>query len=139
MPADFVIDVHAGVVFTKGAGVLGRDDVLQHNARLIAHPDFRPQFSQLMDVSAVSKIEISVKELEQLTIPTVFERTSRRAILVASDLQYGVGRMTEVFSEMNGQTGVRVFRDAQEAFAFLGIDGVPPADAFTRLVSLSHA
>src|SRR5262245_50507244 len=111
MPADFVIDVRAGVVFTKGAGVLRREDVLQHNERLIAHTDFRRHFSQLMDVSAVSKIEISVKELEQLTIPIAFERTSRRAILVSSDLQYGVGRMTEAFGEMNGQTGLRVFRD----------------------------
>jgi hypothetical protein len=79
-----------------------------------------------VDVRAVSKIDLSVEDLEQLTTPTLFERTSRRAILVSSDLQFGVGRMAEAFSEMRGRTRVRVFRDAQEAFAFLGIGGVPP-------------
>jgi len=139
MPADFVIDVKLGVVFSKASGVLRHDEAWHHQARLVAHPDFRPHFSQLLDAREVVKVELTVEDLAQLTAPTVFDLTSRRVILVSSDLQYGISRMYETFSELKGETGFRIFRDAREAFAFLGIEGVPPADAYTHLVSFRYS
>ena len=138
MPADFLIDVRAGVVFTKGVGVLRREDVLELQERLVAHPDFRPHFSQLVDSRDVSQVELSVEDLSELTAGTAFNSTSKRAMLVPSDVQFGISRIYQTYSELKGHTGFRVFRDTQKAFDYLGIDGVPPAEAFTRLVSPSR-
>jgi hypothetical protein len=135
MPADFIIDVQAGVVFTKAVGDLVLADMWGHRERLLAHPDFRPELNQLMDLRECSPLQLTADQILQIARPRVYSDNSRRALLVSSDLQYGLSRMFETFNELNGDTNVRVFRDERQALDFLGIDAMPPSTAFVRLAS----
>jgi hypothetical protein len=135
MPADFIIDLERGVVFTKAVGDLVPADMWGHRERLLAHPDFRPELNQLMDLRDCSPTLLTAEQLLQLARPRVYSVASRRALLVSSDLQYGLSRMFETYCELEGETFTRVFRSEQEALDFLGITAVPPRAAFALLAS----
>ena len=56
-------------------------------------PDFDRSFSQLLDVTHVTGVELSAAEdVRTLARKTIFSPYSRRAILVTSDLKFGLAR-----------------------------------------------
>ena len=61
MPADYVIDCVLKAVFTRGWGRLSDDDLVDYQGRLNADPDFKPDFSQLVDLSGVEHLAISAE------------------------------------------------------------------------------
>ena len=107
-----------GVVFTKLTGTLRREELWDHRKQIQAHPDFRTNLQQWIDMRELTVVALSAKDIARFAgSETVFSQGSRRAILVASDMQYGLGRMFETYAPGNFQ----LFREAQEACSFLGI------------------
>jgi len=53
--------------------------------------------------------------VRRLAQRAIFSSNSRRAILVGSDLAFGLARMFVIFRESLGEKGVRVFHDLEEA------------------------
>ena len=50
---------------------------------------------------------------------TVLSGESRRAILVNNDLKCGLALMFEVFRDIRGEKGIRVFRNLDDARAWV--------------------
>jgi hypothetical protein len=115
MPATYEIDKERRLVVSTATGPFAMADGLAHQERLRKDPDFDPGFSQLMDLTAVTEYEIGVAEIQVLAQRGLFSSVSRRAIVVQSDLGYGLARMFEMFRENAGELGIRVFRDREEA------------------------
>jgi hypothetical protein len=90
-------------------------DALAHRENLRKNPDFDPSFSQLVDLSHVTKIEFSREDVEPFAQDTIFSPDSRRAALAAGDHAYGLARMFEMLREFKGEEGVRAFRNLDEA------------------------
>jgi hypothetical protein len=83
--------------------------------KLPKDPDFDPRFSQLFDVTHVTDVQLTAEDVRALARATVFSPDSRRAILVDTDLKFGLARMFEVLRDTMGERGVRVFRNLDDA------------------------
>ncbi len=95
-----------------------------HQDKLLNDPDFVPDFSQLMDFTHVTEVALTSEDLRRIADRSIFSPDSRRAILVSSDLVFGLSRMFEIFRDILGEKGIRVFRNLEEALErVLGKDG----------------
>jgi hypothetical protein len=119
MPAYYNIDKERRLVMSTGSGVLTMTDALAHQEDLLKDPDFSPRFSQLMDLTQVTKVEFGTEDLRRLAQRSIFSPDSRRAILVSSDVVFGLSRMFEIFRETLGETGIRVFRNLDDALEWV--------------------
>jgi hypothetical protein len=135
MPADFFIDARQGMVYSKATGVFGRVEAMDHMARLLRHPDFRPEFNQLADFREITKLALSNAEVKDLARQTVFGANSKRAFVVASDLQFGLSRMFGTFREMAGEPGLMTFKSMAEALSWLSLSAEPDPKLFILLNS----
>lgn len=133
MPADFHIETGRKMVFSKAVGVLGLAEVLDHMERLLAHPDFRPEFNQLMDFREVTEMTLSHAEIRQLALRTIFSPTSMRAFVVKGDLQFGIGRMFTTYREFEGEIGIVIFKEMKDALAWLSLEAEPDSAMFAGL------
>jgi hypothetical protein len=115
MSAFYTIDKERRLVMTSGAGPLTKEDVLGHMERLSADPDFEPDFCQLADFRYVTDTQFGPEEVRQFAQRDIYSPCARRALLVKDDLQFGLARMFEIHRELRGETGIRVFRDYDEA------------------------
>ena len=115
MPAFYKVDKERHLVMSSASGVVTFADLLAHQEKLLADPDFSPDFSQLWDLVHVTKVELTTEELRRLAGRSIFSSASRRAILASSDLVFGLSRMFEIFRETLGEKGIRVFRNLDDA------------------------
>ena len=115
MPAFYKIDKERKLVMSTGSGVLTLADALAHQEQLLKDPDFSPDFSQLLDFTHITGIELSTEDIQRLARTTIFSANSRRAFLVDSDLKFGLARMFAVFREILGEKGIQVFRNLDDA------------------------
>jgi hypothetical protein len=115
MPFFYKIDKQRRLVMCTAAGVLTKADVLGHQERLLKDPDFDPSFSQLADLRHVTGLDVTAAGMRELTAKTIFSSESRRAVIVSSELAYGLSRMFEIFRESKGERGIRVFRKLEDA------------------------
>jgi len=118
VPAFYFIDKEHRVVMSSGSGVLTREDMVGHQNRLLKDPDFDPGFSQIIDFTNLTRVDVKPEDILFLAERNVFSPRSHRAVLADNDLAFGLARMFEMIREAKGETGVRVFRDREEALAW---------------------
>ena len=118
MPASFTIDVARRTVFSRGWGVLVDDDLRQTQQGVREAPGFEPDFSQLYDFSAVTDIQVTQDALWGMVGNSPFGMRARRAVVVDSEVAFGVGRM---YQQMSGReyATFRIFRDRASALRWL--------------------
>ena len=119
MPAYFKIDKERRLVMSTGAGVFTMTDALAHQENLLKDSDFEPTFSQFWDLTYVTKVDLTSEDLQRLSQRSIFSRDSRRAILVNADLVFGLARMFEIYRDSLGETGIRVFRNLEDALEWV--------------------
>lgn len=121
MPADYIIDVPHGVVLSRGYGEFTAADYQDHMIRLLRDRNFNPEFNQLVDCRAISRMKLTGEQIFALASRSAFAETSRRAFVVASDVQFGLSRMLATHRETSGGQKVMVFREMGAALAWLGL------------------
>jgi hypothetical protein len=120
MPTDYVIDQQRKLVTTTATGVFTAADAFAHQKKLQNDPNFNPHFSQLLDFTSITDVQIDSKSIMQLAQSTVFSAESRRAFVVNSALAFGLARMFGIYREIEkGEEKIRVFKDKDEAMQWL--------------------
>ena len=119
MTITVTIDADLAMVFTHATGKLDVGDVHAHRIGLREHPDYRPGMNHLIDLRE-AKLAPEPAELRHLVSEDPFDGGGRRALLVADDLLYGMGRMYEMLAEQR-RIAFRPFRSLADACAWLGI------------------
>jgi len=119
MPVSVSIDKEKRLAICTAYGVVVNEDGPEIQRQLMAHPDFDPSFSKLLDMTAVTKLEIDAELIRKLAQSTVFHSSSRRAFVAGSDLTYGFSRMFEILLDSRGAGGITVFRTREEALLWL--------------------
>jgi hypothetical protein len=132
MPAFYKIDKERRLVMGIGLGVLTLVDSLAHQEKLLTDPDFERDFSQLMDVTHVTEVELSAEDIRRLALAKVFSDRSRRAILAKNDLQIGLARRFEMVRDGFSEKGMRVSRDLEEALEW-GVLARPCLNVFKSI------
>jgi hypothetical protein len=125
MPLTYRIDQHAGLVVSRGAGLVTDQDVIEKEHALLADPGARSCRFELVDLREVGQFEVSsetMRKLAQMHAETAEGfRKSRVAIIALSDATFGMWRMYQALVEGSG-LDVRVFRETNEARNWLGVD-----------------
>jgi hypothetical protein len=120
MPIQHIIDVERRLVRSRLWDVVTEVDAWSSAASLMDDPAFDPTFAQLSDMRGVTRIEVSPTTIRDLAVMRIFDPAARRALVVASDLQTGVGRMTTSYAE-RGDQQIALFTSVAEAERWLGI------------------
>ena len=124
MPVHYLLDKVRKLVITTASGRVTFAEAKFHQELLKNGPDFQPQFSQLLDATAVTGLDLSSEEAKSLgrTSP-FFSATSRRAWVAPNPFLFGMGRLIATYREIaGGQEQFRVFYDRNEALKWLGLD-----------------
>jgi hypothetical protein len=121
MPTEFTIDPEHRVVVSRGSGVLTHADCLDHLLRMQADPRFNPDFNEIVDCRRFSHMDLSGQQISDLAGRSAFGRETRRAFVVASELQFGLARMFATYRQINGGQEVMVFRDMPSAISWLDL------------------
>jgi hypothetical protein len=119
MPGCYKIDKERRLVMTTGFGVVTRQDLLEHQNKLLADPDFDPTFSQLMDFGHMTKLEVTAADIRFFSERNIFAENARRAIVVGDDVGFGLARMFEMLRDGKGEKGIRVFRRLEDGLEWV--------------------
>ena len=125
MPVSYRIDRERRIVFTEASGVLTDSDVIEFQRRLRDDPEFEPDFRQLADCRAIDEIGMTREGVEEASSRSPFSQGSLRAIIVGSDVAFGMARMFENLRH-EARDEIRVFREEEEARRWLGLDPTSP-------------
>ena len=115
------IDAEKGIVYTTISGPITLAEIKADMAQLATNAAYRPDMPGLMDLRGATAL-LSADETAQLADlikanPRLLNRT-RRALLVGSDLSFGMYRMFESFAA-SGTVEYRVFREENAARAWV--------------------
>jgi hypothetical protein len=117
---EYRYDEDCALLLVTVSGVLSETDFQEAK-----FPDVPVGTVELLDMSAVTKVEISSAEVRRLAEidrsgPT---RIKRMAIVATTEVGFGLARMYQTLSDGEAPaTEVRVFRDSDAARAWLGLD-----------------
>jgi hypothetical protein len=120
MPATYSIDPAKRLVLTNFSGEVHEAEVRTMFMRMADDPAFDPDFSELLDLSAVTDFHISGEELKGISEIDPFSSRARRAFVSPADLLFGVSRMYEGIK--GNQHNIATFRHMAEARHWLELD-----------------
>jgi hypothetical protein len=113
------------------------DDRLLSDAyrHLLAAPGFDPGLPDLVDLRAVTRLEVTSNGLRHLIadFQLAYRHTARRrvAIVAIDNATYGMARMYELLRGVDPPEVIQVFRDHAAAMAWLGRSESPEARSAT--------
>lgn len=122
MPITYTIDHAQRFVLITATGAVTVDELVAMQARIGSDPAFSPDVSGLTDLRETLPLPAMGVDMRRLAHTTPFGIGAKRGILASGDVNFGLSRMLEVFA--TGKHDVRVFRDADAAYAWLGVS--PP-------------
>jgi hypothetical protein len=132
LPIEFSIDHERRLVLAKGRGTFTDEDVFSYQREVWSRPEVSG-YNELIDMSEVKQIALPsierVRDLAKLSASMDAEKTaSEFAIMAPSDLAFGLGRMYEMYRDLQERSTkqVAVFRTLKEALEFLGGEDGPP-------------
>lgn len=120
MPAKYEIDPALRLVRTFEWGELSDEDLRALYVRIRADPAFDPSFPEVCDLRSVTRITTSVETFRFLAQSRIFLPGARRAFVVGREVDFGLARLFQAYSEAEGGT-VEVFRNMPDAEAWLGL------------------
>lgn len=128
MPMEYEFDERRGLVYIRGTGYVSAQDVGERERALLAEPWYAHALARLIDLREVEDFppapEIARYAATAGQAPPS-GHPSRRAVLVATDMQYGLARM--VIGHFHSPLLIyEIFRGESEALAWLGIAAEVP-------------
>lgn len=126
MPCRYVIDKERRLVISTGWDRLTFAEMKAQQDELTSDPNFDPTFNQLVDVTAVTVLDLSTGQAQRIANRSIYSPTSRRAVLASSQAIFGVARMMDAYHSMaTGREQVNVFYDGDAALQWLGLEAPP--------------
>lgn len=120
MPFHYKIDIDAGVVVSSAIGSLNSQEVEDLRAELSVDASFDPEFDHLIDLSAVTELQVEAADIKSLAETRVFNQDSKTALVGDRDLLYGMSRVFQAWRD--NDTYTEVFRSMDEARQWLAAD-----------------
>jgi len=114
MPASFTIDLARRVVYSRGWGILVDDDLRETQRGVRDAVGFESDFCQLYDFSGVTELRVTGEGLREMARQSPFDRNARRAVVVDSDVAFGMVRMFQIVGDRETPE-FQIFRDRETA------------------------
>jgi len=113
-------------VLVRAWGTLTDEELAENSRTLRDDPRFQPDFSQLADLRGVTLLTATRTGIRYLAQINPFGAGARRAIVVGSEVAFGMARMYDL-TRADALDEVEVFRDLPDALDWLGLLAVPEA------------
>jgi hypothetical protein len=130
MPVLHVVDSSNRIVITKCTGDVSRDEIAKSLQELREHPDFKPDFNQVSDLSQVSRLNMGFNDMEAIQhLHDPFSKEGKRAVVAPGNgTTFGLARM---YQSLVDHENFEVFHSLLDAVAWLGLDGSVITKAMT--------
>jgi hypothetical protein len=120
MPGSYSVDKEQKLLRCTFWGRVTGAEGAKMQQEFMRDAEFRPDFNQIIDLTAVTDVAAQPAELRAMAIKAPFKQGSRRAVLVKSKVEYGVARMFQTYREIaGGGDEMRIFKDRDEALQWL--------------------
>jgi hypothetical protein len=120
MTMSYAIDHDLRLVTITCTGLLSAVEVTAFQKHISVNPQFRPTYGKLVDLRNASLSALDPGSLRRIAERIVMSPNSRRAYVVASDLQGFIVRMHALHAEIAGYgSGAHPFTDVESALAWL--------------------
>jgi len=119
MPTFYKIDTERKFVLTTGSGFVTKQEVFTLQDQMSSDPEFDPSFSQVADFAQLTNTDIGMRDVQTFAQRDAFSIHSRRAIIVKGDIAFGFAKIFELYRQMTGANGIRVFRNHDKAFDWI--------------------
>jgi hypothetical protein len=120
MACSYEIDKQQQLVISTASGLLTAEEMFEHQAKLASDQNFHPDFSQLLDFTAVTGVKVETNDVERLAQRKLYSADARRAFVATNTLQVGLIRMFETYRELaGGREQMKIFSDRDEALRWL--------------------
>ena len=127
MPADFELRRETRIVYSRGWGALTDADLVGHQAHMTAlfkAGRLDVDWAQLWDFTAVENLDgVSTTGIRRVADGNPWPRYTVRAVVVATDEQFGLVRMFQALGEPKTD-GMGITRSLAEADAFIARERV---------------
>ena len=109
-------------MFTLVEGHVTNEELLAHQQRMAADPDFRPTMNHVIDARAVTATAVTAFGVRLVATPSIFAAGSRRAIIVGG-AHHSSGYL-DMFKNLRSQRGeeIKIFSTVEEAHRWLGLE-----------------
>jgi hypothetical protein len=127
MPTSYRIDVRAGLVFSVLEGHITNEDLLDHQQRISADPDFTPTMNHVIDTRGITDVSVTALGLHLLTTRSNLGPGARRALIEGN----ASSSYVRMFQTLRSQTGAdtKIFSTVEAAYRWLGLDhGAEPGN-----------
>ena len=114
------IDKERRLILTTAEGRVTFDDIKDHQDRLLVDRDFDESLDQLIDTTAATKIDLSIRDAKVLAERRIVSPNSRRAFVATKPYIFGLGRLMEIYHQPFGDG--QVFHSKDEALEWIGIE-----------------
>ena len=111
-------------MFTVFEGHVTNEELLGHQQRLVADPDFCPTMNHILDTRAVTSVSVTALGVRLVASTSIFGPGSRRAIIASdADRPYGYGYV-RMFQTLRSQSGedIKIFSTVEDAHRWLGLE-----------------
>ncbi len=126
MPFDYVVHRKQRLVISTGSDVVTWWEIRERQDQTQTDPDFDPEFNQLVDLRAVTDVDMTSDQARTLARRMIFSATSKRAFVAANPAVFGMGRMWEILTELSDNPSqIRVFYDLSSALKWLNLERLP--------------
>ena len=121
MPARVEVDVKNRIVYSAFEGKISDSDLLAHGNVIKNHPDFNPEFSEIVDFSEVTELRVTVGFINSMAKSgSLYSPGSKHAVIAPHDLSFGIARMYQMLAQ-DTRPNLAVVRSMAEARRFVGI------------------
>jgi hypothetical protein len=122
MSITYSISPREKLVLTKVRGHLGLEDALAHSHNLKTDPLFRPEYSELIDLTAFTGTDLNLEAMKAFARGLqgeVFSHHARRAVVAPADSVFDLSSRYQ--SMKPNVENFQVFHSMDEATQWLGI------------------
>jgi hypothetical protein len=120
MPIHQVVLKSCNLLYVRFEGSVTTEEIYAGRKAASDNSDFHLNLRQLVDLRNGSMELVSSANLSTIGASTIFNKSVKRAFVVARDVDYGLLRMYGVFAEHHQQQ-IRIFRSLEEACEWLDI------------------
>ena len=125
MPTSYTIDTARNVIYTMFSGTTSDLDLVAHVSALQSDPRFSPDMAELVDLSGITRADVTSSGIRTVARTPVHARTARRAFVAPTDLLFGLTRMYQSYWNDGAEDRLAVFRAREPALEWLGLSDGP--------------
>jgi hypothetical protein len=126
--AKFSVDSEQGLVVVRFGKTVTTGVIEHYAAQLLAHPSFRPCFSEIADLTHVQKLDLQAEEFLRLANKLdPFSYEAKRAFVARTSVQAHAARVHKILRTQSCFEISHTFEEAQRWIRF-GTPGVPCSD-----------